>query len=319
MSDLTASGSATETIDSIYIEGAGGFTLVGDYAGTQLQPGSPLPVKVAFAPGTLGAASARLVVIVARPCPDTIYAALDGAGVKDELYPITLTGGTVRGRWGTTVALPIAFENPRSASLSAFDIDVTATAGLLDPASARFKNGAAPGWTITRSNYDAATGTIRLHLAPADLASPLPTSDSLILLDYIVLRGSDIASDVKITVANVAPNIVARTNPGSFALEDYCDAYGRLLRVNGNVALEQNMPNPFNPETIIEFETAFEGRVTLAIYDAVGREVARPVDELLPAGRRRITFDARWLPSGVYTYRLITGLQVLSRQMVVTK
>jgi hypothetical protein len=85
------------------------------------------------------------------------------------------------------------------------------------------------------------------------------------------------------------------------------------------VALEQNVPNPFNPETIIEFETAFEGQVVLAIYDGVGREVMRPVDEVLPAGRRRIRFDARDLPSGVYTYKLITGLQVLSRQMVVTK
>ncbi len=120
-------------------------------------------------------------------------------------------------------------------------------------------------------------------------------------------------------MSDLPTNVVSFTNAGSFALEDYCDAYGRLLRVTGNVALDQNVPNPFNPETIIEFETAFRGPVQLVVYDGLGNEVARPIDEELPAGRRRVRFDARALASGVYTYKLVTGLQVLMRRMVVTK
>nr|AGO88036.1 hypothetical protein [uncultured bacterium 122006-I05] len=39
--------------------------------------------------------------------------------------------------------------------------------------------------------------------------------------------------------------------------------------------LSQNMPNPFNPETLIKFDVAREGRVVLKLYDITGREVSR--------------------------------------------
>ena len=43
-------------------------------------------------------------------------------------------------------------------------------------------------------------------------------------------------------------------------------------------ALEQNYPNPFNPSTSIRFQLAEQGWVTLAVYDLLGREIARVVD-----------------------------------------
>jgi hypothetical protein len=47
--------------------------------------------------------------------------------------------------------------------------------------------------------------------------------------------------------------------------------------------------------------------------------VKRLIDEQMPAGRRRVVVDASDLPSGIYTYRLTTGLQTLTRRMVVAK
>lgn len=317
---LTNRGSSGQVIDTLYIEGAtGDYTINGAYKGATIAQGDTLPVRVSFAPSATGAAQARLVVILTEPCADTIYAAIAGVGVRDEIYPIHLTGGSARGRWGTTVAVPIGFENRRNAGAAGFDVDVTARPELLEPKGARIHATNATGWTVARTAFDATSGKLTLRLTPTTDASPLPTTDTLLLVEYEVLRGSEIASDIEIAAANLPSNIVATTEPGDFALEDYCDAHGRLLRVHGNIALEQNVPNPFNPETIIEFETAFEGHVVLAIYDGIGRELLRPVDEVLPPGRRRIRFDARDLPSGVYTYKLVTGLQVLTRQMVVTK
>jgi hypothetical protein len=77
-------------------------------------------------------------------------------------------------------------------------------------------------------------------------------------------------------------------------------------------ALRQNFPNPFNSETIIEFETA-GGQASLEIFDVGGRRVKILVSERLEAGRRLILWDGRDeagrdVASGIYFYRLQTPL-----------
>lgn len=70
-------------------------------------------------------------------------------------------------------------------------------------------------------------------------------------------------------------------------------------------ALSQNYPNPFNPTTTIEFTLAAPARVTLKVYDALGREVATLVDnERMEDGDEEVEFDGGRLSSGVYFYRL---------------
>ena len=69
--------------------------------------------------------------------------------------------------------------------------------------------------------------------------------------------------------------------------------------------LLQNYPNPFNPTTTIAFDLPATARVSLRVYDVLGREVARLMQaERLAPGRYRVTFEASGLPSGVYFYQL---------------
>ena len=72
-------------------------------------------------------------------------------------------------------------------------------------------------------------------------------------------------------------------------------------------ALRQNFPNPFNPSTEILFDLPEDAMVSLVVYDVLGREVARLVQEELRAGTHRARFDAGNLPSGVYFYRMQAG------------
>ena len=65
-----------------------------------------------------------------------------------------------------------------------------------------------------------------------------------------------------------------------------------------------NYPNPFNPSTMLAFEIARTGPVTVSILDMLGREVARPVDGVVAAGNHRVPFEARGLASGTYYVRL---------------
>jgi hypothetical protein len=69
-------------------------------------------------------------------------------------------------------------------------------------------------------------------------------------------------------------------------------------------ALDQNFPNPCNPVSLIRFSLALPSRVSLIVYDAIGREVRRLVDDPLPAGYYQQQFNGSGLASGVYFYRL---------------
>ena len=87
----------------------------------------------------------------------------------------------------------------------------------------------------------------------------------------------------------------------------------------GTCSLEQNFPNPFNPVTAIRYSLARPGRVTLKVYDTLGREVANLVDGWQTAGPHQVIFDARGLPSGVYLYRIEAGRFVRTRKLLLLK
>ena len=77
--------------------------------------------------------------------------------------------------------------------------------------------------------------------------------------------------------------------------------------------LSQNYPNPFNPTTVISYQLTVLSRVSLRVYDVLGREVATLVSGEQPAGVYRAEWNASvasgvsakgGYASGVYFYRL---------------
>ena len=87
------------------------------------------------------------------------------------------------------------------------------------------------------------------------------------------------------------------------------------------IVLEQNYPNPFNPMTSIQFALPDAQRVTLRVFDVLGRPVATLLSgKPLNAGTHTVRFDASSLASGVYLYRLGVGdASVLARHMLLVK
>jgi hypothetical protein len=89
-------------------------------------------------------------------------------------------------------------------------------------------------------------------------------------------------------------------------------------------ALLQNIPNPFNPTTVIRFETAQTASVVLRIYDGSGRLVRTLLDGELPASKHEVTWDGRdqhgiAVATGVYFYRLVAGDHRATKRMVLLK
>jgi len=91
------------------------------------------------------------------------------------------------------------------------------------------------------------------------------------------------------------------------------------LVILNDYKLYQNYPNPFNPSTKIEFEIPKKEHVKLIIYDILGREVKRVVDEELQMGRYTVNVDMSGYSSGVYFYRFEAGNFVSVKKMILLK
>lgn len=95
-----------------------------------------------------------------------------------------------------------------------------------------------------------------------------------------------------------------------------------IVGIPARFELTQNYPNPFNPVTKIDYSIPADGKVSLTIYDALGREITKLVNENLSAGYYSAEFDATNFSSGVYYYRLDLRGQTNSsdiKKMVVVK
>jgi FlgD Ig-like domain len=89
-------------------------------------------------------------------------------------------------------------------------------------------------------------------------------------------------------------------------------------------SLQQNRPNPFNPQTTIAFSIKARGHVGLSIYDVGGRLVRTLANETRAAGAYQLTWDGRdargqAVASGVYFYRLVAPEFTKTRKMVLLK
>ncbi len=100
-----------------------------------------------------------------------------------------------------------------------------------------------------------------------------------------------------------------------------------LLRVNApaTFALKQNAPNPFNPATTIRFELPEPTQVTLVVYNLLGQEVIRLLDQVAyQAGYHQIQWNGRnttgrSTASGIYVYRIAAGDFVQAKKMLLLK
>ncbi len=87
----------------------------------------------------------------------------------------------------------------------------------------------------------------------------------------------------------------------------------------GNFELYSNYPNPFNPQTTIQYYLPAAQFVTLKIIDAKGREVATLVKGLEAAGEHRVRFNAEKLSAGVYFCRFTAGAFAQTRKMALAR
>ncbi len=76
----------------------------------------------------------------------------------------------------------------------------------------------------------------------------------------------------------------------------------KLAKLPTEYELYQNYPNPFNPTTIIRYAVPFASNLKIAVYNILGEQVEKLVDEIKGPGVYEVKWDASTLASGVYIY-----------------
>ena len=94
---------------------------------------------------------------------------------------------------------------------------------------------------------------------------------------------------------------------------------GDKVDLPAEFALSGNYPNPFNAETVIEYQLPEASEVTLEICNLIGEKVATLVDSEQEAGYRAVVWDASNMSSGVYFYKVTAGHYTETKRMMLVK
>ena len=94
---------------------------------------------------------------------------------------------------------------------------------------------------------------------------------------------------------------------------------GPVWRIPELIVLHQSYPNPFNPSTTIDYSLSSEAFVSLSVFDVLGREVSKLVNQRQYAGSHTVRWNAESASSGVYFYTLAVEGSTLTRKMILSK
>ena len=140
---------------------------------------------------------------------------------------------------------------------------------------------------------------------------------------YITEDGlaSNIVNDVAIapdgTVWAATDDGISKFVPSTTIVENDIDTPSEF-------AVTGNFPNPFNPETSIQFTLPENGMVNLAVYNIMGQKVRELIADRMQAGTHSVIWDGKddmgnIVSSGIYLSRLISGEHVAANRMLLLK
>ena len=85
------------------------------------------------------------------------------------------------------------------------------------------------------------------------------------------------------------------------------------------VSMARNYPNPFNCETLIEFNLNESSDISVVIYNLLGEKIDILLNEPLSSGFHSLRWDGSGKSTGIYFYRIVSGNSSFSGKMSVLK
>jgi uncharacterized repeat protein (TIGR01451 family) len=203
---------------------------------------------------------------------------------------------------------------------------------------------------IVIENHTALNGTIAYACSPGarivNLTTPLTSSAAFVgMIDFHLTNTSPATMKIKPATSGTACDDHIRWAKSS-ANRTYNFTFVTNAGINGPTPppssntctptavephetprtdeLAQNHPNPFNPETTIQYALSSQEHVTIGIFDIRGALVRTLIDETQPSGWHSVEWNGRDkngqpVASGVYMYRMTTGSFADTKKLVLLK
>jgi hypothetical protein len=170
--------------------------------------------------------------------------------------------------------------------------------------------------------------------------SPQGIPETMTLAGYKVYRDSLAITGVIETTQYTDTNISLNNTYRYFVTAVYVNPDGESIPSNEEIInyvsendltitptitkLNNNYPNPFNPETTISFSLKEASNVQIEIFDIKGRKVKTLINKEYNHGNHTITWNAKddkgkELSSGMYFYRMKTNTKIETKKMLLIK
>lgn len=113
-------------------------------------------------------------------------------------------------------------------------------------------------------------------------------------------------------------------NKGAYSIEWSQFYVDTLKKNNEEFILSQNFPNPFNSRTVIKYNLHGNGKISINIYDIIGRKITTLLSEEQSAGEHYILWNGRNnlgydIASGIYFYNIIFNGLSITKKMILAK
>lgn len=178
-------------------------------------------------------------------------------------------------------------------------------------------NGTTYGPVLLRNNVTMASGQTLMR----NLTQNVPASAPAGAYTYNAYCGDYSATVYAEDHFDFTKTGVDGTGSGDWILSGWGDDYS--LEMYSEVPLKYELgtasPNPFNPTTDISYALPHAGRVTLAVYNTLGRQIALLEDGYKEAGWHTVTFNGADLSSGIYFYTIKADGFTSARKMMLVK
>jgi len=121
--------------------------------------------------------------------------------------------------------------------------------------------------------------------------------------DHIIIRSNSLNDPLSLVIKGRG------VNPNAVENED---------KIN-NYVLSECYPNPFNPNTTIEYQVPKTSKIKISVYNLVGEEIAIIVNEEQTQGKYKVEFNGVNLSSGVYFYKMQTEEYTSTKKFILLK
>ena len=145
-----------------------------------------------------------------------------------------------------------------------------------------------------------------------DISDPTNPQE-IVLFSEASARGVAAKSDT-IVLADASGGIWILKNNFAMSIEN-----GDEEIIPNQFKLYQNFPNPFNPQTTIEFSSPVREKVLVEIINVLGQQIIVLFNDVVEPGRQSLHFDSSKIPSGIYFYRLQTSDISITKKMTILR